>query len=85
MNNTFKFVGLSTLNGKIAVRYTNEKGRARVLERNGHTAIRFVELPVALDEVGAVEALSKEDFVQEDIHNAFAVGREFERLELEIA
>jgi uncharacterized Fe-S radical SAM superfamily protein PflX len=43
--NTYTFVGVSRHpNGELAVRYTNDKNRARVLAKNGHTEILFLEL-----------------------------------------
>jgi hypothetical protein len=41
---SFKFVGVSNLNGKVKVRYTNDKNRAKVLARCGHTDIEFLGL-----------------------------------------
>ena len=41
---SFKFVGVSNLNGKVKVRYTNDKNRAKVLTRNGHTDVEFLGL-----------------------------------------
>jgi hypothetical protein len=41
---SFKFVGVSNLNGKVKVRYTNDKNRAKVLIRNGHTDVEFLGL-----------------------------------------
>lgn len=42
---SFKFVGVSNLNGKVKVRYTNDKNRAKVLVRCGHTDVEFLALP----------------------------------------
>ena len=41
---SFKFVGVSNLNGKVKVRYTNDKNRAKVLVKNGHTDVEFLGL-----------------------------------------
>ena len=78
--NTFKFVGVSKHNGKFAVRYANDKGRAKVLERNGHTNVRFIELAQAEREEDALDALLKEDFVCENLDCAEAVAAEGMRL-----
>lgn len=41
--NSYMYVGVSRHpNGELAVRYTNDRNRARVLERNGHTEILFL-------------------------------------------
>ena len=46
--NTYAYVGVSRHpNGLLAVRYTNDPNRARVLAKNGHTEILFLELPMA--------------------------------------
>lgn len=56
-NKTFRFVGVSTLKGKIAVRYANDKGRARVLERNGHENIRMFDAGESLHVMDLVDLL----------------------------
>lgn len=78
--NTFKFVGVSKHNGSFAVRYANDKGRAKVLERNGHTDVQFVEMEVAEREEDALDFLLKQDFVCEDLDCAEAVAAEGMRL-----
>lgn len=65
MSKTFKFVGVAVKNGVAVVRYTNLKGRTRVLERGGFTNVHFVELPKALPEKGCIAALLDEQFVQD--------------------
>jgi hypothetical protein len=46
--NTYTFVGVSRHpNGTLAVRYTNDRNRARVLAKNGHTEILFLQLDIA--------------------------------------
>ncbi|MCA1800318.1 MAG: hypothetical protein LC687_03430 [Actinobacteria bacterium] len=40
----FTFVGVSEHKGKVKVRYANNKGRVKKLEREGHTNIFFLEL-----------------------------------------
>jgi hypothetical protein len=54
---TFRFVGFSTLNGKTAVRYANEKGRARVLTRNGHEGVVLFDAGEALHQMDLVDLL----------------------------
>lgn len=60
-NKTFTFVGSSTLNGKFKYRYTNDNTRVKVLVKNGHTDVIFVELPRAMTkaEIEAEGFLSK--------------------------
>ena len=45
---TFKYVGVSTLNGSRKVRYATDLDRIKVLIRNGHTDVDFKELPSAM-------------------------------------
>ncbi len=47
-NKTFKYVGISTLNGVRKLRYANDNMRIKVLERNGHKDVELIELPSAL-------------------------------------
>jgi len=47
-NKTFTFVGSSVLKGKTKVRYTNDQTRIKILMKNGHTNVDFVELPRAM-------------------------------------
>ena len=54
---TFRFVGFSTLKGKTAVRYANEKHRARVLERNGHEGVVLFDAGEALHPMDLVDLL----------------------------
>lgn len=57
-NKTFTLVGVST-KGKITkfrVANGDMAARINVLERDGHTDIDFIELPVALSKVEAIEA-----------------------------
>jgi hypothetical protein len=77
---TFKFVGVSLYKGDYAVRYANDKGRAKVLERNGHTNVRFIELSQPERTIDAVDALLREDFIVEDLDCAQAVAAEGMRL-----
>jgi len=45
MSKLFRFVGVSRgTDGVLAVRWANELGRARHLERVGHTSVRFWDM-----------------------------------------
>ena len=57
MAKTFRFVGVSNLNGRWAVRYANEKARARVLIKNGHTDVKLWDLKEALRAEDLVDSL----------------------------
>ena len=76
----FTFVGVSKLNGAFNVRYANDKGRAKVLERNGHTNVRFIELSQPERTIDAVDALLNETWICEDLDCAEAVAAEGQRL-----
>ena len=76
----YKFVGVSTLNGVINVRYANSKGRTSVLLRNGHSNVTFVEMELADREEDCVDYLLKQNFVQDDAATYAAVTQEAERL-----
>ena len=78
--NTFKFVGVSKHNGEFAVRYANDKGRAKVLERNGHTGVRFIEMEMPERLEDCVDALLRSDWVCDDLDVAEAVATEGQRL-----
>jgi hypothetical protein len=61
--NSYQYVGVSRHpNGEMAVRYTNDRNRARVLERNGHTEILFLEMDMAERVEDCVSALM--DYVE---------------------
>lgn len=54
----FKFVGVSRHpNGEMKVRYANDAARVKVLARNGHTEIYFIEMEQPEDKVECVDAL----------------------------
>ena len=85
MAKTFRFVGVSNLNGRWAVRYANEKNRARVLAKNGHTDVRLWDLKESLraedlvDELlnkvgrGEIEGSAREAVLEEARRIGFAV------------
>lgn len=62
---TFKVVGVSTLNGKIKVRFANDMTRVKVLVKNGHTDVNLFELPSAMTKDAALA------YVRE--HNLFTL------------
>jgi hypothetical protein len=59
---TFKVAGISLHNGKYKVRYANNKSRAKVLAKNGHTNVELVVLK---------EALPKEDIIDQLLNHTF--------------
>ena len=78
---TYRFVGVSTLNGATAVRYANEKGRARVLERNGHTSVQLLDAGESLHQMDLVDLLlDKAEAGLFDSPAVEAIGAEARRL-----
>jgi len=77
---TFRFVGVSKFKGEFAVRYANDAGRARVLARNGHTDIVFIDMeqPERIEE--CVDALLGQEWIFDDYEMAAAVQTEAERV-----
>ena len=63
--NSYMYVGVSRHpNGELAVRYTNDPNRARVLARNGHTDILFLEMSMPERVEDCVSALM--DYVEDN-------------------
>jgi hypothetical protein len=71
---TFKVAGVSVLNGKYKVRYANNKSRAKVLEKNGHTNVELVVLK---------EALPKEDIIDQLLNHTFKTAEANEAIKAE--
>lgn len=62
MSKTFTVAGVSTLNGKVGLRFTNHlTTRKTVLAKNGHTDINLVQLPKAMDKDAALAHLASID------------------------
>ena len=63
--NSYMYVGVSRHpNGTMAVRYTNDRNRARVLAKNGHTEIMFLEMTMPERVEDCVSALM--DYVEDN-------------------
>jgi hypothetical protein len=71
---TFKVAGVSVLNGKYKVRYANNKSRAQVLTRSGHTNIELVTFK---------EALPKEDIIDQLLNHTFKTAEANQAIKLE--
>ncbi len=59
---TFTVVGSSTLDGKTKVRFMNDSIRVKILEKNGHTNIDFINLPHAMGKVDAVRYMQSQNY-----------------------
>jgi len=62
---TYKFAGISTLNGKTKIRFANDIMRIKVLDKNGHTDVNIKELPEAMLKGDAVKHLSSIGFASD--------------------
>ena len=71
---TYKVAGVSLLNGKYKVRYANNKSRAKVLAKNGHTNVELVVLK---------EALPKEDIIDQLLNHTFKTAEANAAIKLE--
>ena len=71
---TYKVAGVSVLNGKYTVRYANDKSRAKVLAKNGHTNVELVVLK---------EALPKEDIIDQLLNHTFKTAEANEAIKAE--
>ena len=60
----FGVVGVSTFNGKTKVRWANDVMRVKILHKNGHTDIEFVNLPYEMTKAEIVKYLQDNDFAQ---------------------
>lgn len=58
----FTVVGSSTLDGNTKVRFMNDSIRVKILEKNGHTNIDFINLPHAMTKVDAVRHLQAQNY-----------------------
>lgn len=73
MDKLFAVAGISTLEGEIKVRFAKNLARGKILEKNGHTAVRLIELDAPMEKADAVAWLAKHaDFQDRDAQAAFA-------------
>jgi hypothetical protein len=59
---TFTVAGVSNLKGLYKLRVANSTGRGKVLQANGHTDIRLIELPNAMTKLEAADYLYSLEF-----------------------
>jgi len=57
MSGSFRFAGVSTLNGKMKARFANDMLRVKVLAKNGHKDIDIIELKTPMTKEDAVAFL----------------------------
>ncbi len=76
---TFKFAGVSTLNGKIKARFANDQMRVKVLAKNGHKDIDIIELKHPMSKEEAVAFLLQINFDNGDKAVRAAIEAEVEK------
>lgn len=59
---TFTLAGVSTLKGETKIRFANDATRVKVLIKNGHTDIDFIDLPSAMNKAEIAEFLIDIDY-----------------------
>jgi len=69
----FTVAGVSKLDGEYKVRFANDIMRTKVLQKHGHSDIRLVDLPRAMDKYSAIEFLKTEASMQ-DAHAQSAIA-----------
>lgn len=79
---TFLYAGFSTHKRRIRLRFANDAGRVKTLERNGHTDINIFALPYAMCKLDAVKWLIDNHFDGGDEAVRYAFGNELARLEI---
>lgn len=60
----FGVVGVSTFEGKTKLRWANDVMRVKILHKNGHTDIEFINLPREMTKAEIVQYLKEVDFAQ---------------------
>lgn len=63
----FTVVGVSTLNGKTKIRFANDTMRIKILQKNGHTDIDFIQLPEAMSKRDAVKYLREQGWYKNNV------------------
>lgn len=59
---TFKLAGVSTLKGETKIRFANDATRVKVLLKNGHTDIDFIDMPSEMTKAEIAEFLIDIDY-----------------------
>lgn len=88
MSEVFKFVGVSRHpNGEFKVRYANDAGRVKVLARNGHTDIYFIEMEQPELKIECMDALmdwaeANADTLSPEVYTAVVLEAESQGFDL---
>ena len=67
MDKVFAVAGISKMDGVYKVRFAKDMSRVKVLEKNGHTYVRLIELPEAMDKAAAVAFLKAHKSFQDTV------------------
>lgn len=65
MDKQFCVAGVSVLDGVMKARFANDMNRVKVLEKNGHTKVKLIELPELMFKEDAVSYLLDHDQFQD--------------------
>lgn len=76
---SFKYAGVSTLNGKIKARFANDQMRVKVLAKNGHKDIDIIELKHPMTKQEAVAFLLSINFDNGNASVRAAIEAEVEK------
>jgi hypothetical protein len=82
---TFTVAGVSNLNGVYKLRVATSTGRGKVLQANGHTDIRLIELPNAMTKLQAADYLVGLQYDEELIENKDPLATYFEDVDAQQA
>lgn len=74
MEKLFAVAGVSKLDGVVKARFAKDMGRVKVLEKNGHTDVRLIELPKVMDKAAAVAFLMAHASFQDAVAQAALKG-----------
>jgi len=75
----FTHAGVSFFNGEYKARFTNDLSRVKLLTKNGHTDINFVELPQPMTKLEAIVHLQSLDEFRNNPQYSFAIDTSGER------
>ena len=82
---TFTVAGVSNLKGVYKLRVANSTGRGKVLQANGHTDIRLIELPNAMTKLQAADYLVGLQYDEELIEKNDPLATYFEDVDAQQA
>lgn len=64
---TFSVAGVSTYQGKTKIRFANDALRIKILTKNGHEAVKLVDLPSEMTKAEIAQYLFETDFADGNV------------------